>query len=195
MIGRILVALACASALSTLGPVAPTARGETCNGYTVPGVFLGTQYSDAFSGDSNNNIMQGLGASDTLDGDAGADMICGGDGHDIIEETNERWGPSNGQDDIFGNQGCDHIYGGNLADVLRGNNGHDTFFTAYNGCNSGFNIGGLDGGDENDTMHGHEDNDHMYGGANTDYGDGGVGNHDSCNAATTETCANTEHTT
>ena len=92
--------------------------------------------------------------SSTLEGDAGDDVVTGGDAGDVI-----RGGPGHdtltglaGDDRIDGGDGDDRIDGGDGDDVLRGGGGDDT----------------LDGGDGNDRLLGGDGKNLVMGGAGND---------------------------
>ncbi|MBT8363815.1 MAG: DUF1566 domain-containing protein [Deltaproteobacteria bacterium] len=94
----------------------------------------------------------------------GDDVICGGDGIDVI-------GAGSGNDIVLGENGHDAIWGGPGNDTLRGGDGNDSIY----------------GGPGNDSLHGNHGNDSLYGISGVDelYGgwgpnSGSIDNNDTC---------------
>ncbi|EDX82631.1 type I secretion target GGXGXDXXX repeat protein domain protein [Synechococcus sp. PCC 7335] len=71
---------------------------------------------DTLNGDAGDDILNGGNGQDTLNGDAGDDILNGG----------------KGQDTLNGDAGDDILNGGKGQDTLRGNDGHDVFVLALN---------------------------------------------------------------
>jgi Ca2+-binding RTX toxin-like protein len=91
------------------------AGGGINQAYEFEGVGLGNS-ADTFSGNSQDNIINGYGGDDTLNGLGGADTIRGGDGADTIN----------------GGDGNDILYGERNNDTINGGAGNDTIYgTAY----------------------------------------------------------------
>lgn len=108
--------------------------------------------------DSDNNMF----GSNTLYGDAGNDIIFGGNGADLI------YGGA-GNDYIYGGLGRNAIYGGKGNDVIIGGNGDERLFgDAGNDT--------IYGGFGDDTIHGGAGNDKIYGGLGNDRIETGKGN-------------------
>jgi Ca2+-binding RTX toxin-like protein len=109
----------------------------------------GTGWGGDAQGDSYKNIEDVTGSKydDTLDGDAGQNIIIGGAGNDIIH----------------GNDG---------HDILKGGTGDDTIIAG-----GAWNTGGssLYGEAGNDKLIGSDDDDYIYGGAGNDFIHGGEG--------------------
>lgn len=99
------------------------------------------------------------GRDDYIWGDAGDDVIDGGDGSDNLFGDGGENGSYTGNDTINGGNGNDYIYGESGNDSLNGGAGKDY----------------VSGGDGNDIAAGGTDNDSMYGGAGNDTFNGGSG--------------------
>lgn len=102
---------------------------------------------------SNDDVIFGTPAADTINALDGDDTICGGSGDDIINA-------GSGMDRVFGGNGNDRINGGAGADFLVGSNGDDT----------------ITGGPETDRIFGSNGDDILIGGDGTDriYGGNGL---------------------
>ena len=104
---------------------------------------------------TGNDVINGNGEDNQIDGKSGNDTIYGRGGDDIIDG-------GNGNDILYGNDGDDTIYGGNRHDFIRGNKGNDI----------------LDGGKGRDVLMGGQGSDQLFGGAdglNLDVLMGGAG--------------------
>ena len=101
---------------------------------------------------SIENVVAGNG-NDTLNGNAGANVLTGGDGNDTLNGAG-------GDDTLYGLHGSDVVNGGAGNDVLHGGAGADT----------------LSGGTGKDMLYGGNGNDVLNGGSQTDIVDGGAGN-------------------
>lgn len=141
------VSFASATSAVTVNLFDGTATGQGTDIFNGIENILGSDYSDNFTGNSENNLIDadsgddvinaGLGNDliyggdgiDTINGDAGADVIYGGEGADILNglEGDDSLYGENGNDIIAGGEGNDDLYGGAGADILYGGNGDDTF--------------------------------------------------------------------
>jgi Ca2+-binding RTX toxin-like protein len=101
------------------------------------------------------------GATATIVGTAGNDVINGTDGADVVAAGagNDTIDGLGGDDVICGDDGSDVLAGGAGRDVIYGGTGHDE----------------LAGGDGNDELTGGPDTDELAGGAGNDHVDGGDG--------------------
>ncbi|WP_137178662.1 calcium-binding protein [Roseomonas sp. AR75] len=122
--------------------------------YTGTGNFTGT----------------GNGATNTINGGKGADLLKGMGGNDVLLGND-------GADDLFGGEANDYLSGGNGVDSLQGEAGNDTL---YGNNDADYMSGGtgndyLDGGAGNDNMHGDDGIDVMHGGDGDDLMQGGAG--------------------
>jgi Ca2+-binding RTX toxin-like protein len=93
-------------ALATCGLTSPAAA-QTCYGATC--TITGTSGSDVLTGTSGPDVICGLGGNDTLSGGGGDDMICGGAGTDTL------YGQG-GSDVLLGQQNDDYLDGGSGSD-------------------------------------------------------------------------------
>jgi Ca2+-binding RTX toxin-like protein len=120
---------------------------------------------------SIENIV-GSNHADTLQGDATANWLTGGEGSDTI------YGEA-GDDTLEGGAGNDWLFFGDGADTVRGGDGDDYIDDVFlwTGA-SGDNF--LDGGDGNDTIYAAGGNDTVIGGAGNDqlFGEAGADNID-----------------
>lgn len=107
----------------------------------------------------------GSGHNDRMEGDSANNIFHGGNGNDMMFG----W---NGNDTLNGEAGVDYIVGGSGNDTIRGGDGDDK--NAWSG-GSRVALGGLYGGDGNDTIYGGDGNDFLNGDAGDDilYGDAG----------------------
>src|SRR5262249_48403181 len=69
--------------------------------------------SDTLTGDAGANVLKGNGGLDTLDGGDGADLLLGGAGNDVIAG-------GGGRDFLIGGTGLDDLGGGLGDDILIG---------------------------------------------------------------------------
>ena len=110
---------------STSPVIAQTLITAGCEGATP--TIVGTPGDDVIRGTSGNDVIVGDAGNDTIKGFSGADRICGGDGHDTIDAGSGRDRVSGGADDdvIVGSSGDDQLAGDAGNDVLSGNSGRD----------------------------------------------------------------------
>ncbi|MCR0985738.1 calcium-binding protein [Roseomonas populi] len=180
--------------------------------------------SDMLTGDALGNFLSGLDGSDTLSGGGGddtlsggwgvVDSLLGGDGLDIASYAgatapvraelaspasntgeavrdiydsiegllgslgNDRLGGDAQANLLIGNDGHDSLYGGAGVDKLEGGVGDDQLFGEVDGdlLDGGDGNDALDGGEGNDTIQGGAGNDTLNGGAGADHLTGGTGN-------------------
>ena len=71
---------------------------------------IGGRGNDTLTGDDTDNILRGLGGTDTLVGNGGIDTLEGGEGRDML-----RGGP--GADTLDGGPGADDLNGGTDTDI------------------------------------------------------------------------------
>jgi len=116
-------------------------------------------WAKAFSGD---DLLNGSGANDRLEGFAGNDLLYAGAGIDTLEG-------GQGLDYLGAGAGDDTLYGNDDADTLVGEAGNDTL-------DGGLGIDILLGGDGNDSLYGQSDRDLLTGGRGADKLYGGDGN-------------------
>ena len=92
----------------------------------------GSAMKDSLTGDTNPNVLKGMGGNDTLTGGDetnGGDTLDGGDGDDILngEGGADKLMGGAGDDTLNGGDGEDTLTGGSGNDDLNGNGGNDTF--------------------------------------------------------------------
>jgi Ca2+-binding RTX toxin-like protein len=97
------------------GPLEVT-TAHACDGATV--TIVGTEGDDVIEGTDGRDVIHGLGGDDVIYGRAGNDIICGGDGADKIVGHG-------GRDVLSGGAGQDVLKGKKGDDELRGNKGSD----------------------------------------------------------------------
>ncbi len=163
---------------------------------------IGSRGNDMLTGDDGKNIIIGFGGDDTLSGGASSDLLFGGRGNDTLEG-------GSGNDILKGGRGDDLLQGGGGNDFINGGKGFDTIsFTdistdvnvVLNADGSGsadysingntvvdtfFNIEGVTGSANNDTIiangaagnviEGGAGDDFIGGAGGTDTLDGGEG--------------------
>lgn len=95
-------------------------------------VFVGTEGSDTYDGDPEDELIVGLGGDDNLQGGGGADVIMAGDGNDLVHG-----GLGDGADDtIYGGDGNDMMCWtpkGDGNDFFDGGNGRDYIMVSLAG--------------------------------------------------------------
>jgi Ca2+-binding RTX toxin-like protein len=118
-----------------------------------------------FTGNNNNNTLNGSTGADDLYGAGGNDTLNAGDGNDSLFGGlgSDQLNGQNGDDSILGEGGNDNAFGGLGNDSLFGGAGTDS----------------LNGGDGNDFLEGEAGNDTLNGGLGSDtvtyaYATGGV---------------------
>ena len=121
-------------------------------------------------GNSQDEILLGLGGNDELFGLEGDDKLYGGKGNDKL------YGDS-GNDKLYGDSGKDKLYGGSGKDYLKGGSSYDRL---YGGSGKDYLYGGtgndyLKGGSSSDRLYGESGKDKLHGGKGNDYLKGGSG--------------------
>ncbi|MND47399.1 Bifunctional hemolysin/adenylate cyclase precursor [compost metagenome] len=81
--------------------------------------YIGIDFSDFFTGSTDDDSIDGRDGDDDLSGDAGNDFIYGGAGLDILKG-------GDGADELYGEDGNDTLIGGAGPDKLYGGYGRDT---------------------------------------------------------------------
>jgi Ca2+-binding RTX toxin-like protein len=118
--------------------------GYTQDGSPTPAItFTGTAAADNHSGNSGDDLLQGLGGVDWLYGGAGNDRIEGGDGNDML--TGEL-----GDDVIYGGAGNDQLISETGVDRLFGEAGMDGISVDLNAAWTGNGTIMIDGGADDD---------------------------------------------
>lgn len=98
---------------------APTAPvGQNWQANTVTLAFSGTAGDDVANGNGFANLLQGNDGSDVLNGLGGLDTLDGGAGDDLLDG-------GGGADQLNGGLGNDTLLGGAAADLLDGGDGND----------------------------------------------------------------------
>ncbi len=160
---------------------------------TVMTTAPGTGGSDVITGDDGNDTIFGGAAGDSIQGNAGLDLIFGDNGRvdyalvagaaaDVATTTDPTIG---GNDSISGGDGNDTIFGGTANDSITGDAGNDLIFGDHGRVdfNAPANVnftsiditaasgGGNDtifGNDGDDTILGQQGDDSLFGGAGED---------------------------
>lgn len=134
--------------------------------------------ADTINGDAGDDIIYGHGGNDILDGGADNDVLYGGDGNDTING-------GTGDDDIYGGSGADTIDGGAGTDSVYYNNETSDLTINLDGtANSGgeaagdtlINVEVVYAGSGADTFNGATGNASVYGGDGDDTFYAGAGN-------------------
>ena len=180
----------------TVSLLTQSASGGHATGDTISGFenLTGSAFGDVLSGDSGNNVINGLGGEDTVvftgnfadylfiqfrDGSLLLTDTVGNDGDDTLIniETLQFADVSVDRAALFSTEGDDVLVGTDVIDKIDGLGGNDTI----SGGDSGDTlIGGagddtLNGDDGNDILDGGADNDTLNGGAGIDQLVGGAG--------------------
>jgi Ca2+-binding RTX toxin-like protein len=137
---------------------------------------VGSKSVSADAGDDIIRVRPGSALVATLnivDGEAGADLLIGGDARDLLMG-------GDGDDDLSGGGGDDPLVGGAGNDTAEGGAGSDYLFGPAFAASGSFATGSgrddLAGGDGDDGLWGGDDDDLLSGGAGTDGLVGGAGN-------------------
>lgn len=143
-------------------------------------LLFGTDAGETISGGLGNDEIIGFDGNDTLNGDLGDDRLNGGPGHDTLNgaDGNDALNGNNGNDTLDGGGGNDSLGGQRGDDTLNGGSGQDTL----NGDDGDDMLDGGDGDDmlngglDRDTLSGGIGNDRLFGEADNDILRGGAGN-------------------
>jgi len=168
LVAAITLAAASAALAKSSSPSASTDAG-TCMGATP--TIIGTAGNDIINGTSGDDVIVGLGGNDQINGGGGNDTICGGDGNDTIDggDDNDSIDGGAGMNVITGGAGDDVIIGGADSETLKGGPGNDRI-TSNGGRDS------IDGEDGQDLIVGGPDAAVLHGGAGNDIITGGAAN-------------------
>lgn len=139
-------------------------------GGTQDMILAGTDADDTLEGGIGNDRLSGGLGADVLSGNAGEDEILGGSGNDLLygNEGDDRLLGQSGHDIGDGGAGNDYLFGDIGNDTLSGGDGNDEVRGG-----SGRDV--LNGDDGNDFLHGYFGNDWLNGGAGDDRLEGGSG--------------------
>jgi len=113
-------------AASLVVPASPAlAAPPTCAGASA--TIVGTDGADLLVGTPGPDVIVGLGGNDYIAGGGGADLICGGPGRDNLSGGggDDLLNGGAGRDRLAGNVGDDLLLGGAGRDVLRSGSGVD----------------------------------------------------------------------
>lgn len=153
---------------------------------TVTGIIIGGEGDDVINGSNYGTgtayteELHGEDGEDTIDANAGADVVTGGDNDDTIDG-------GSGADTILGGAGNDTIRGGADADLIDGGSGGDDIAGGI-GIDTIYGSSGSDAicGDTDDDalLHGGADTDTVYGPDAGDVVVGGTGSGDVCDDRT-----------
>jgi Ca2+-binding RTX toxin-like protein len=119
-------------------------------------------FARTFTGDANNNSINGTRKADSIIGNEGNDSLNGFVGNDSVVG-------GTGADRVLGSEGSDTLKGDSGSDTLKGGTENDLVF-------GGIGSDLLEGNDGDDTLSGEANNDFLTGGAGFDVLDAGVGN-------------------
>lgn len=140
--------------------------------------LIGFIFNDDLAGNGGNDLLEGGRGDDRLSGGYGVDTLLGGHGHDLADFTYSpgkvrvelRYmrviGPVD--DDLDGIEGA---VGSKFNDVLRGDDGDNTF-EGGKGADGIYGFGGedvIDGGSGNDWLNGGSMDDRIWGGTGSDH--------------------------
>ena len=111
------------NAAVTVNLATGSVRGGHATGDTIANIenAFGSGHSDTLTGNASANVLRGRGGRDTLNAGAGNDELHGGNGNDTLNG-------GEGDDRLFGGAGNDALNGGGGSDVFhfRRNFGADT---------------------------------------------------------------------
>ena len=139
--------------------------------------LLGSRYSDSLSGDAAANVLEGGRGNDTLSGGGGADKLLGGTGFDVLSyvgdvtgvTVNLEAGTADGGEATGDTmEGIEGVWGGSGNDRLIGDS-YANELLGYAGNDT------LIGGGGDDTVMGGAGDDLLTGGTGADVLDGGEG--------------------
>ena len=165
-------------------PDSSVGEGGDAEGDILHGIenLTGSMHTDLLIGNGEANMLMGMGGDDWNDpmtpakdgglyGGAGDDTIDGGDGADSVMGEG-------GVDLLMGGKGNDYLHGGDDNDANNdGPDGNaDTADDVMGGLMGGDGDDTLDGGGGNDSLMGEKGNDVLKGSAGDDTLDGGEGN-------------------
>ena len=104
---------------TTPGPIVATTTisAAGCNGAST--TIAGTPGDDVIVGTSGVDVIDGQGGSDTIRGLSGDDVICAGDGDDTVDA-------GSGHDTVFAGTGADRVEGSSGNDRLLGEADNDS---------------------------------------------------------------------
>lgn len=149
--------------------------GGDAEGDTLFGIenVVGSQTgSDTIIGDAGANIIDALDGNNLVDGKGGNDVLIAGSGNDLLYggagEDNLTAGE--GDDQLWGGTENDILVGGAGIDQLRGEDGNDKLLGGDG------NDSVLDGGASDDEIYGEAGDDMLTGGDGNDLLAGGAGN-------------------
>ena len=99
----------------------------------------GTQLTDTITGNASANVINGNAGDDLIYGEAGNDTLNGGSGNDTIYggAGNDTINGGDGYDLLIGGAGNDIFDGGSGVDIFYGEEGNDTL-RIVNGWNGGY---------------------------------------------------------
>jgi Ca2+-binding RTX toxin-like protein len=139
----------------------PGAMNSKSGAKTKTNKIMGTEGNDFLVGDSEPNIIRGLGGDDQIHGGPFEDWIYGQKGEDFVvgNEGTDVINGGRGIDTLNGGPGNDQIQGGPLDDFVTGADGDDT----------------LMGGSGSDSIFAGPGNDDLTGGPGDDFMGGGPG--------------------
>jgi len=172
---------------TTAGTFQGDVNGSVIGSFVATGVenVQGSLFADNITGDSGDNVLDGLNGNDTIVSDAGDDTIFGGagnddlsgnDGNDSIRgDSNANDFLSDGDDEISGGRGSDTIFGELDDDLIEGNEGDDLLIgddTAEGTLGAGADT--IFGGDGDDTIFGNDGHDSLAGDVGDDTVTGGA---------------------
>ena len=129
----------------------------------VNGQIQGEAGNDIIYGGNGKNNIKGEAGNDEIHGGAGNDTLKGNNGTDILygDSGKDKLYGQDGDDTLHGGNGIDKLYGGTGSDELHGDAGNDKLY-------GGTGADKLYGGDGNDVLTGQTGNDELYGGAGND---------------------------
>ncbi len=144
-------------------------------------LFEGTPNADTYTGDTQDDTINGLAGNDRLSGADGDDQISGGGQNDRLYggAGHDQLSGDGGADTLQADGGDDSLTGGAGADVLRAGDGDDRLWggtendALYGDGGADFLYGDqgndvLSGGDQDDRLAGGEDDDTLRGGNGAD---------------------------
>ncbi len=91
-------------------------------------VAAATVYSGSLFGDAGNDLLEGGNGQEDLDGGLGNDTVNGGDGDDFMggSDGRDRMSGGRGNDLVHGGTGNDNLFGDAGSDEIQGATGNDT---------------------------------------------------------------------
>lgn len=184
VVSALLLALLVLHGPNAAGAAAADGQGE-CGGATA--TIVGTPGNDVLRGTSGDDVIDAGDGDDTVLGGGGNDLICGGSGNDRVlgEGGHDTLIGGPGNDILVGGPGNDRLFGQAGDDTLVGEDGDDLLV-------GGDGADRMDGGPGADRIAGGSGDDALAGSNGDDYLSGGPGFDRGAGGGGIDTCTQIE---